>query len=200
MVLTCKKGLRKICLTRNKEDWDLALPYIAMGYEMSKHASLSHFAPYFLLFGRHPIPPFSIVAQMDQVVDLDSLTIWVIVFRRVIPMAMENLCIAQHRNTLRYAHTRGDSYKPKVKQFNVSDFVYFQRQLNDTLNTSFGHIILKIKVIRPLGVLDLQGVDGHTIQITPKIVRPTTCRTWILSSSCQLGSLHLTIHVRHVRG
>ncbi len=29
MVQMCKKGLRKICLTRNKEDWDLAFPYIA---------------------------------------------------------------------------------------------------------------------------------------------------------------------------
>jgi len=67
MVQTCKKGLRKICLTRNKEDWDLTLPYIAMGYRMSKHASLSHFSPYFLLFGRHPIPPSSIAIQMDQV-------------------------------------------------------------------------------------------------------------------------------------
>jgi hypothetical protein len=28
MVQTCKKGLRKICLTRNKEDWHVALPYI----------------------------------------------------------------------------------------------------------------------------------------------------------------------------
>jgi len=62
MVQTCKKRLRKICLTGNKEDWDLALPYIAMGYMMSKHASLSHFSPYFLLFGKYPIPPFSIVA------------------------------------------------------------------------------------------------------------------------------------------
>jgi len=58
------------------EDWDLALPYIAMGYKMSKHTFLSHFLPYFLLFGRHPIPPSSVVAQMDQVVDLDSLTTW----------------------------------------------------------------------------------------------------------------------------
>ncbi len=81
----------------------MALPYIAMGYMMSKHASLSHFTPYFLLFGRHPIPPFSIVVQMDQVVDLDSLTTWakviverVVLFRRVMPMAMENLSIAQH--------------------------------------------------------------------------------------------------------
>ncbi len=65
MVQTCKKGLWKICLTRNKEDWDLALPYITMGYMMSKHVSLSHFSPYFLLFGRHPIPPSSITTQMD---------------------------------------------------------------------------------------------------------------------------------------
>jgi hypothetical protein len=30
MVQTRKKGLRKICLIRNKEDWDMALPYIAI--------------------------------------------------------------------------------------------------------------------------------------------------------------------------
>ncbi len=112
MVQTCKKGLRKICLIRNKEDWDLALPYIAMGYRMSKHASLFHFSPYFLLFGRHPIPPSSIATQMDQVVDLDSPTTWAKViaeraalFMRAMPMAMENMSIAQHRDTLRYAHT-----------------------------------------------------------------------------------------------
>jgi hypothetical protein len=68
---------------------------------------------------------------MDQVVDLDSLATWVRViaeratlFRKVMPTAMENLSIAQHRDTLRYAHTRGGSYKPKVRQFDVGDFVY----------------------------------------------------------------------------
>jgi hypothetical protein len=113
MVQTCKKGLRKICFTRNKEDSDLALTYIAMGYRMSKHAFLSHFSLYFLLFGKHPIPPSSIVAQMDQVVDLDSLATWVrvivesdVLFWRVMPMAIKNLSIAQHRDTLQYAHTR----------------------------------------------------------------------------------------------
>jgi hypothetical protein len=101
MVQTCKKGLRKICLTKNKEDWDLTLPYIAMSYRMSKHASLFHFSPYFLLFGRHPIPSSSIATQMDQVVDLDSPAIWARViaeratlFKRVMPMAMEILSIA----------------------------------------------------------------------------------------------------------
>jgi hypothetical protein len=40
------------------------------------------------------------------------------------PMAMENLSIAHHRNTLQYGHTRGGSYQPKVRQFDVGDFVY----------------------------------------------------------------------------
>jgi len=68
---------------------------------------------------------------MDQVVDLDSLATWVrvivekaVLFRRVMPMAMENLSITHHRDTLRYAHTRNGSYKPKVRQFDVGDFVY----------------------------------------------------------------------------
>jgi hypothetical protein len=42
------------------------------------------------------------------------------------PMAMENSFITQHQDTLQYAHTQSGSYKPKVKQFDVSDFVYFQ--------------------------------------------------------------------------
>jgi hypothetical protein len=81
----------------------MALSYIAMGYRMSKHASLSHFSPYFLFSGKHPIPPSSIVVQMDHVVDLDSPATWakviakrVALFRRVMPMAIENFSIAQH--------------------------------------------------------------------------------------------------------
>jgi len=60
------------------------------------------------------------------------------------PVATENLSIAQHQDTLRYAHTRSGSYKPKVKQFDVGDFVYFQQQRNDILNTSFSCTILRI--------------------------------------------------------
>jgi hypothetical protein len=31
------------------------------------------------------------------------------------PMAMEHLSIAHHRDTLQYADTRGGNYKPKVR-------------------------------------------------------------------------------------
>jgi hypothetical protein len=40
------------------------------------------------------------------------------------PLAMENLSITQHWNTLQYAHTQSGRYKLKVKQFDVGDFVY----------------------------------------------------------------------------
>jgi hypothetical protein len=59
---------------------------------------------------------------MDQVMDLDSPATWArviadraILFKRVMRMAMENLSIAHHRDTLQYAHTQGGSYKPKVR-------------------------------------------------------------------------------------
>ncbi len=74
---------------------------------MSKDVSLFHFSLHFLCFGKHPIPPSSIIVQMDQVVCLDSLATWVkvitkraVLFMKVMPMAMENLSITQHRDTL----------------------------------------------------------------------------------------------------
>jgi hypothetical protein len=64
-------------------------------------------------------------------------------------MAMENLSIAHHQDTLRYAHTQGGNYKPKVRQFDVGDFVYLKRQPNYTLNTYSGQPIFRIKAFRP---------------------------------------------------
>jgi hypothetical protein len=43
-------------------------------------------------------------------------------------------------------------------------------------------------------------LTGAQFVIIPKIVRPATCRTWILPSSRRLGFLHLIIHVKYVRG
>jgi hypothetical protein len=59
-----------------------------------------------------------------------------------------------------------------VKEFDVGDFVYLQRQPNDTLDTSFGHIILRIKAIRPSGVLELHVANGRTIRDHSKNCAP----------------------------
>jgi len=71
------------------------------------------------------------------------------------PMAMENLSIVQHRSTLQYAHTWGGSYKLKLRQFDVGDYVYLQQQPNDILGIFSGHTILRIKTIKPSSVSEL---------------------------------------------
>jgi hypothetical protein len=88
------------------------------------------------------------------------------------PMAMENLSIAQHQDTLQYAHTWGGSYKPQVRQFDVNDFVYLQRQPNDTLDISSNCTILRIKAIRASSVLELQGDDKRIIRYHSKNYAP----------------------------
>jgi hypothetical protein len=69
-------------------------------------------------------------------------------------------------------HTRGGIYKPKVQQFDVGDFVYLQRQPNDTFDISFDRTILRIKAIKPLNVLELQGTNEHTIREHSKNYAP----------------------------
>jgi hypothetical protein len=121
MVQTVKKGLWKYNLKKGHHgDWDLQLPWIAMGYQFSKHASLASFSPYYLLFGRHPVLPQAIQADADTVLaNMDNPDTWALVseqraelFKRMMPMALENLSIAQHRDTLRYAMNRGSGYRP----------------------------------------------------------------------------------------
>jgi hypothetical protein len=73
------------------------------------------------------------------------------------------ICPLHNMETPYGMHTQGGIYKPKVRQFDVGDFVYFQWQPNDILDTSFGRTILRIKVIMPLGVLELQGTNGCTL-------------------------------------
>jgi hypothetical protein len=65
---------------------------------------------------------------------LDSPAAWarviaerVALFRRVMAMVMENLSIAQHQTPYGIHTHKVAVYKPKVRQFFVGDFVYFQR-------------------------------------------------------------------------
>jgi hypothetical protein len=151
MVQTVKRGLRKYSLNKgHHRDWDLHLPWIAMGYRFSKQASLASFSPYYLLFGRHPVLPKAIQADADTVLaNMDNPDTWALVseqradlFKRVMPMALENLSIAQHRDTLRYATIRGGGYRPQVRRFQPGDYVYLQQTAPTTLDVTAGRIIL----------------------------------------------------------
>ena len=82
-------------------------------------------------------------------------------FQRVMPMALENLAIAQHRDTLRYATIRGGGYRPQVRRFAPGDYVYLQQTAPTTLDVTAGRIILRVKQVLASGVLELEGRDGR---------------------------------------
>jgi hypothetical protein len=63
-------------------------------------------------------------------------------FKRVMPMALENLSIAQHRDTLRYAMIRGGGYRPHVRRFRPGNYVYLQQTAPTTLDVTAGRVIL----------------------------------------------------------
>ncbi|BBN02223.1 hypothetical protein Mp_2g13720 [Marchantia polymorpha subsp. ruderalis] len=138
-----------------------------MGYRFTRQASLASFSPYFLLYGRDPDLPTSIRRESSEVVNLDDPNMWVRVcsqraklFRRVMPAAFENLAIAQHRDTLRYATIRGGDYRPSILRFHVGDYVYLQQTAPTTLDVTAGRTILRVREVLPYGVLLLEGRDG----------------------------------------
>ena len=166
MVQTVKIALTKFCLEHNKLHWDDALPYIALGYRTSKQEALSKYSPYFLLYGREPLLGRSIQSAYTQPVDLDDPVVWLQeitrrakLLHREMPMAMENLKIAQHRDTLRYSTIRGGSYRPKQRKFEVGDYVYLRRQAQDSIDAATSPRILRVTAVRSNGILELQGAD-----------------------------------------
>ena len=150
MVQTTKKALRKYGLQAGHHgDWDLQLPWLAMGYRFSRQASLAAFSPYYLLFGREPELPLAIRRETMDVVDLDDPQVWsrvcaerALLFQRVMPIAFDNLAVAQHRDTLRYATIRGGGYRPRVRRFDPGDYVYLQQTAPTPLDVTAGRIIL----------------------------------------------------------
>jgi hypothetical protein len=68
-------------------------------------------------------------------------------FKKVMPTALENLSIAQYRDTLRYATNRGGGYRPQVRRFRPRDYIYLQQTAPTTLDVTPGRIILRVHTI-----------------------------------------------------
>lgn len=166
-----KKALRKYCVLYDHDHWDEFLPWIAMGYRFSRHHSLGGYSPYYLLYGRHPIVGARIKDVVDEPINLDSpllsaqiLRDRALLFKDAMPMAFNNLAIAQHRDTLRYAYTRSGDFKPKLKRFDVGDLVYLRRESTNSMEPDRGRIILRVKQLLGTGRLLLEGRDQKTIR------------------------------------
>jgi hypothetical protein len=103
------------------------------------------YSPYFLLFGRHRIVGSRVRDIVAEPIDLDDalkcaaiMRERALLFRKIMPMAFDNLAIAQHRDTL--------------------------RQPADSMDPKSGRIILRVKKVLGTGRLLLEGRDTKTIK------------------------------------
>jgi len=172
-VQTAKRALRKLCAQRgHKDDWDLMVPFVMLGYNCSPQKSTG-LPPYMLMYARVPTVPPAIRERLSVPVDFgsqeqieaaaaDYLQRAELV-KRLCIIAGDNLRIAQHRDTLRYAAVRSGSYVPKLKRFEVGDYVYVSRAPQTTLTIKARPVILRVKEVRSSGVLNLEGRCGRTV-------------------------------------
>jgi hypothetical protein len=173
-VQTVKLALRKMALgnKNNPMEWDEQLFWVVMGYRCSVQAA-TKFSPYRMLYGVDPYIPPAVREKFADEVDLDdheqaidSILSRSEEIKRACVAAGHNLKIAQHRDTLRYAKMREGGYVPKLRKFEVGDYVYV-RQRNDpyTLQPTARPYILRVSAVGKTGTLTLQGKCGRTMKV-----------------------------------
>ena len=130
-----KRGLRKCLLDGGGRDWDELLPYVAMGYRMSKQKSLGC-SPYYLMFGKDPILQSRHQLMAEEPLNQEATTAHMELFlserghlfRRVMPLAFRNLAIAQQRDIERYRLVRGGGWDRPKASFKPGDYVLLRQK------------------------------------------------------------------------
>lgn len=78
--------------------------------------------------------------------------------RQHIAMVGDNLCIALHRDTLRSTVLRGGAYHPKLREFEVGEYVYYDSPSSRTiLDAQAQPMVLRVIEACTRGVLVLEG-------------------------------------------
>ena len=180
-VQTVKRSLRKhVEQQSNASGWDEALPWIALGYNASTQKSTG-FSPYYLVYGVAPVIPPAVKERMLPELDLEQpalvagqLLARAEAMRQAGVIAAGNLRIAQHRDTLRYAAIRSGSYHPRLRRYEVGDYVYVRSgAANSTLDTSHFSRILRVVSIKPSGNLEVVGACGS--RATVNVINCAPC-------------------------
>ena len=142
------------------------MPWLGLGYRCSPQKSTG-LSPYQMLYACTPTVPPAVKERLQEPMDWDSSDLAVECFlqraaltKQYAVIAGENLKIAQHRDTLRYAKLRDGSYLPQVRRFQVGDYVYLKRSNVTTLEIPVRPLILRVFEVRDSGVLILQGRCG----------------------------------------
>ena len=79
---------------------------------------------------------------------------------------------AQQRQAVRYQRVRQRDLPPRQHRFNVGDYVYVSQRPINTLDVRTSRTILRVRAIRPHGVLELEGADGVTVRVRMEMCAP----------------------------
>ena len=158
-VQTIKKCLAAmIDERRTREDWDLELHWVALGYRASPQMSTGC-SPFELLYARKPVIPPAVCQRLSEPVDFDdpsaaatSLQHRAALVRQAGVMVDSALAVAQHRDTLRYARTRSGAYLPRLQRFLPGDFVYLRKPGTKALGAANLELLPQDKVLKVLEV------------------------------------------------
>ena len=179
LVQVMKKALRKYVLQHGTADWPSQLPTIEFGYRTSPQRSTGY-SPYFLIYGREPTYPAQVRALLDgQAVDVEDLdAMYELITQRAralrdaMPVAYERASIAQFKQGVRFRKVRQSDLPPRRHRFGVGDYVYVSQRPVNTLDVKTTRTILRVRAIRPHGVLELEGADGRTIRVRMELCAP----------------------------
>ena len=81
-------------------------------------------------------------------------------FRRVMPLAMRNLAIAQQRQKERYSLVRGGEWAKPKASYAVGDYVMVKRETKNTMQAPAHPHVLRIVELRASGIVILEGSDA----------------------------------------
>eukprot|EP00798_Chlamydomonas_sp_ICE-L_P029809 gene29809-biopygen5549 len=167
---TIKAALTKICSENLATDtWDIDIAKVVTEYNCSPQET-TKCAPFTLLYARAPVmnnpeaqlamtAPLPNLTDSTQVQALTDTLLeraqWI---KRVSPTIANHIEIAHHRDTLRYAKIRGGAYHPRLRKFQVGDFVYIRRpNVRNSLQMAAQGMIMRIIDLKPTEVVFLQG-------------------------------------------
>ena len=172
LVQVLKQCLRKYVIENGVANWDLQLTVIEFGYRTTPQR-LTGYSPYFLVYGRHPTHPEQVKVLLDghsvdvedEAAMMELITHRANVMAQHLPLAYERAVHARQRDKVRYQRVRQRDLPPRTHRYRVGDYVYVAHQPINTLDARAARTILRVREVKPYGVLVLEGSDGATAAV-----------------------------------
>ena len=148
----------------------------------------------FVLFGRNAtIPPATRERLEQPLLDvgtdkqmLAALSDRVEAIKRANISVGDNLKIAQHRDTLRYAQKRSGGYAPMLRRFQVGDYVYVRAHpaSRRNLDSHTHSVVRRVLRVGLSGTLKVQAPNGDVTMVHAENAAPchVPSEQWTLSA------------------